>query len=69
MRSRSASWLEEHVAVAPGETFGSATAGWVRLSLAGDPAELAEGVARLIAFVQRARAGHGQPAAEGSLVR
>ncbi len=59
----------EHVAVAPGETFGAATAGWVRLSLAGDPAELAEGVARLIRFVGRARVARASASEHDSLVR
>jgi aminotransferase len=44
------SLLEEHrVAVAPGEGFGSRGAGYVRLSLAVDDADLQEGVARLAA--------------------
>lgn len=38
---------EQGVAVAPGETFGPAGAGLVRLSLATDPVVLAEGIRRL----------------------
>ncbi len=60
---------EEHVAVAPGETFGTATAGWVRLSLAGDPGELAEGVARLIRFVDRGRTLRALTSGRDCLVR
>ncbi len=39
--------LEERVAVAPGETFGPAGAGLVRLSLASSPEAIAAGVAAL----------------------
>ena len=60
---------EEHVAVAPGETFGTATAGWVRLSLAGDSEELGQGVARLIRFVQVARSARSRPQERDALVR
>ncbi len=60
---------EEHVAVAPGETFGTATAGWVRLSLAGDAEALADGVARLIRFVQGARAARHRSREQDALVR
>jgi L-glutamine---4-(methylsulfanyl)-2-oxobutanoate aminotransferase len=38
---------EQRVAVAPGEGFGARGAGYVRLSLALDDADLAEAVARL----------------------
>jgi L-glutamine---4-(methylsulfanyl)-2-oxobutanoate aminotransferase len=41
---------EERVAVAPGEGFGARGAGYARLSLALDDAELEEGVARLAAL-------------------
>ena len=42
----SACWREQRVAVAPGEGFGARGAGYARLSLAVDDADLAEGVAR-----------------------
>jgi aspartate/methionine/tyrosine aminotransferase len=42
---------EQGVAVAPGETFGPAGAGLVRLSLATDPVVLAEGIRRLTAAI------------------
>lgn len=44
---------EERVAVVPGEAFGEAGRGFVRLSYAGDADELREGVARLRAFAER----------------
>lgn len=39
-----------HVAVVPGETFGAAGDGFVRLSYAGDAAEIAEGMRRMVEF-------------------
>jgi len=42
---------EEHVAVAPGETFGPGGAGLVRLSLASSPEAIATGIERLARFV------------------
>ena len=44
---------EERVAVVPGEAFGEAGRGFVRLSYAGDADDLREGVARLRAFAER----------------
>ena len=44
---------EERVAVAPGETFGTGTAGMVRISLAADDTDLAEGCRRIRAFAAR----------------
>ena len=44
---------EERVAVVPGEAFGEAGRGFVRLSYAGDADELREGIARLRAFAER----------------
>jgi aspartate/methionine/tyrosine aminotransferase len=46
--------VEERVAVAPGETFGPAGAGLVRLSLAGAPDTLTEAVTRIARAVERA---------------
>jgi L-glutamine---4-(methylsulfanyl)-2-oxobutanoate aminotransferase len=43
---------EHRVAVAPGEGFGARGAGYARLSLAVDDADLVEGVARLTAAQQ-----------------
>jgi aspartate/methionine/tyrosine aminotransferase len=45
--------LRDRVAVAPGETFGPGGAGLVRISLAADDGQLAEGLSRLVAAVQR----------------
>jgi nitroreductase len=45
--------LRDRVAVAPGETFGAGGAGLVRISLAADDRQLAEGLARLVAAVRR----------------
>ena len=45
--------LRDHVAVAPGETFGRGGAGLVRVSLAADERQLTEGLSRLVAAVQR----------------
>ena len=46
------SLLAEHrIAVAPGEGFGARGAGYVRLSLAVDDADLEEGVGRLAAAI------------------
>tara|TARA_B100001167_G_scaffold185294_1_gene145381 strand:- start:678 stop:839 length:162 start_codon:yes stop_codon:yes gene_type:complete len=42
----------QKVAVVPGTAFGSGNTGRVRISLATDPAELNEGVRRLIDEVQ-----------------
>lgn len=50
---------EEAVAVVPGEAFGEAGRGFVRVSYAGDAAELGEGVRRLVAFAGRAALDHG----------
>ena len=44
---------EERVAVVPGEAFGEAGCGFVRLSYAGNADDLREGVARLRAFAER----------------
>jgi aspartate/methionine/tyrosine aminotransferase len=45
--------LEERVAVAPGETFGPAGGGLVRLSLASSPEAISEGIERLARMVAR----------------
>jgi aspartate aminotransferase/aminotransferase len=45
--------LRDHVAVAPGETFGAGGAGLVRVSFAADDRHLEEGLSRLVAAVQR----------------
>lgn len=50
---------EQHVAVVPGETFGAAGAGFVRVSFAGDADELVAGVRRLAEFAEQARAASG----------
>jgi aspartate/methionine/tyrosine aminotransferase len=42
---------EQKVSVAPGETFGNAGAGLVRLSLATTPEKLEEGLSRLLAVI------------------
>jgi aminotransferase len=49
---------EQHVAVVPGEAFGAAGSGFVRVSYAGDPDDIREGMRRLVAFAdgQRVRA-------------
>lgn len=47
---------EERVAVVPGRAFGDEGAGFVRLSYAGDAAELREGVRRMRAFAERVAA-------------
>lgn len=44
---------EEKVAVMPGESFGAALAGWVRISLTQDDALVAEACDRLLGFVAR----------------
>ena len=44
---------EEKVAVMPGESFGPALNGWLRLSLTRSDAELAEACCRLSAFAAR----------------
>ena len=44
---------EEKVAVMPGESFGAALAGWVRISLTQDDALVAEACDRLLRFVAR----------------
>jgi aspartate aminotransferase/aminotransferase len=46
--------MQEHVAVAPGETFGPSGAGLVRLSLASSPEIIATGIDRLARFVSAA---------------
>lgn len=46
----------EEVAVVPGRAFGDEGAGFVRLSYAGDPAELREGLRRLRSFAECAQA-------------
>lgn len=46
---------EQQVCVCPGDSFGQQGAGCVRVTLAGDPAELEEGLRRLAAFVRSAR--------------
>jgi aminotransferase len=48
---------EQRVAVAPGETFGDAGCGHVRVSLAVDPQVLEAGVRRLIAALTRQSRG------------
>lgn len=44
---------EEQVAVAPGSTFGPTGEGYIRLSLASAPEDIAEGIERLGRFMQR----------------
>lgn len=54
---------EEHVAVVPGEAFGEAGRGSVRISFAGDPADVERGMARFADFATRAlEARAGAPA-------
>lgn len=45
--------LDERVAVAPGETFGPAGGGLIRISLASPPSAIAEGIARIARTVSR----------------
>lgn len=45
--------VEEHVAVMPGESFGTALHGWLRLSLTRPDAETAEACRRIAAFAAR----------------
>ena len=56
---------EQRVAVAPGETFGDAGQGLVRVSLATDLAVLEEGVRRLAGVVSRSPATAHQGAVSG----
>ena len=49
---------EEKVAVVPGEAFGKEGSGFVRLSYAGNPEELSEGVKRLRKFALAQQAEH-----------
>ncbi|WP_142111755.1 pyridoxal phosphate-dependent aminotransferase [Rarobacter incanus] len=44
---------EERVAVIPGEAFGAAGAGFVRISYAGDDQEIREGMRRIVEFSRR----------------
>jgi aspartate aminotransferase len=48
--------LDHRVGVAPGETFGPAGGGLVRISLASATDELIEGVHRIVAAVQNSSA-------------
>ena len=50
------------VRVVPGEVFGPSGAGYVRLSVAGDPGRLREGLNRLGEFVAELRGEKPQPA-------
>lgn len=56
---------EEHVAMAPGEAFGAAGAGWLRVSLASHPDALRVGIARLVALLARERASRAAPVGVG----
>jgi aspartate/methionine/tyrosine aminotransferase len=59
---------EEHVAAAPGSTFGNVAEGMLRISLATADADLREGCERIVRFARR----HGalepelEPAAAGA---
>ncbi|MBX5489720.1 MAG: pyridoxal phosphate-dependent aminotransferase [Chloroflexi bacterium] len=53
---------EQHVATAPGTTFGAQGAGLLRISLAADQADIEEGCRRIVAFV-RQHGGVRQPSA------
>ncbi len=44
---------EEHVAVAPGITFGPVGEGYIRISLASAPEDVAEGIRRMAGFLRR----------------
>ncbi|NTW41779.1 MAG: pyridoxal phosphate-dependent aminotransferase [Cellulomonadaceae bacterium] len=57
---------DEHVSVAPGEAFGEAGAGMVRISLASDPDALRVGLTRLVAFLDRERRAAGGAACAAS---
>jgi N-succinyldiaminopimelate aminotransferase len=52
-------FAEEHVTVLPGSYFARDTAagnpgrGYVRIALVAEPAECAEGIARIVAFARR----------------
>ena len=46
---------EDHVAVAPGEAFGAGGAGFVRVSLASEPAALTAGLCALVDLLARHR--------------
>ena len=50
---------EHHVAVAPGEVFGPGGQGLVRISLAREPDEIAEGMARIARAIELFRAERG----------
>jgi aspartate/methionine/tyrosine aminotransferase len=50
---------QERVAVAPGEVFGPGGAGLVRISLAREPDEIAEGLTRIARAIERFGAGGG----------
>lgn len=47
---------EEHVAVVPGDAFGAAGEGYVRISYVGAQEDIREGMRRVVAFAQRQRA-------------
>lgn len=49
----------EHVAVAPGRTFGTLGNRYIRISLAASQAELVEGVGRICRYLQEKRGGLG----------
>jgi aspartate/methionine/tyrosine aminotransferase len=57
---------EERVAVAPGETFGPAGGGLVRLSLASSPALISEGIARLATAAKRSADLDRAPSSSGA---
>jgi aspartate/methionine/tyrosine aminotransferase len=44
---------KERVAVAPGITFGTVGEGYVRISLASAPEDVAEGIRRMAGFLRR----------------
>ena len=50
--------LEERVAAAPGETFGTEAAGMIRISLAASEEALEEGCRRIVRFANRRRPGY-----------
>ena len=55
---------EARVAVAPGSTFGPAGEGYVRISLASAPVDVAEGIRRLATFIRQPGRSFSQPRAD-----
>jgi aspartate/methionine/tyrosine aminotransferase len=56
----------KHVAVAPGCSFGSLCENYVRISLCASDAHLADGLARLAAYLRETRSARGVSAPPGS---